>query len=508
MSIINPNATIHESVIRDIVDVVCSVKDFDEVQFLKNISAGRSFKSITSATKDMILTFPVLCSSDMSIETASMISKALEKKYAAMLQMLFSAIDIKSNENLIQYLQKFHANLGPLDGYLDQYIASVDKLATTFDEGWEETTVSKSVQEELLDFMKRNTDYKLPGSINETSLADFKVEKHAGKYDVYCIQEAKGKGSGSGGGGSTVYANGSTHNSFSKGADQNNFASGSNQIGDVNIGSNNHVTNNYHDGAVSLSGAGNMIGANNAKAYNDIASGLEKEYKMHTATMLPTDIKKANELMPTLMVVKFNQYTESTSGCKVLAVKTAVIGIKCKIYPIEFNDMAYRIAAKTREKNFMHNLIRATTNEISFVKDFMFAIDKAKLDAKSYGKKGSSNKMWKVLERRAIKSKVRRSMKMDNDATAITTLVMSQNFVDYMKKTDSTINLDKSNTCRLLMESYNLMGMVIADESMEVAKFIFDTGEDDFENLSFNSLEREATDGSYRKVVNLLSKKM
>ena len=482
MSIINPNATIHESVIKDIVDVVCSVKDFDEVQFLKNISAGRSFKSITSATKDMILTFPVLCSSDMSIETASMISKALEKKYAAMLQMLFSAIDIKSNENLIQYLQKFHANLGPLDGYLDQYIASVDKMITTYDEGWEETNVPKSVQEELLDFMKRNTNYKLPGSINETSLADFKVEKHAGKYDVYCIQEARGH-TNSNNTNSTIASNNTT------------------------IQGDQRITYNYNDGAVSLSGIGSVNGAN-AKAYNDIASSLEKEYKMHTATMLPTDIKKANELMPTLMVVKFNQYTESTSGCKVLGVKTAVIGIKCKIYPIEFNDMAYRIAAKTREKNFMHNLIRATTNEISFVKDFMFAIDKAKLDAKSYGKKGSSNKMWKVLERRAIKSKVRRSMKMDNDATAITTLVMSQNFVDYMKKTDATINLDKANTCRLLMESYNLMGMVIADESMEVAKFIFDTGEDDFENLSFNSLEREATDGSYRKVVNLLSKKM
>ena len=229
---------------------------------------------------------------------------------------------------------------------------------------------------------------------------------------------------------------------------------------------------------------------------------------MHQATMLPTDIKKANELMPTMMVVHFNHYRKNKDDCEVLGVDTAVIGVKCKLYPIEFNDMAYRISSKTREKNFTHNLIRATTNEISFVRDFLFAIDKAKLDAKSYGKKGSSNKMWKVLERRAIKSKVRRSMKMDNDATAITTLVMSQNFVEYMKKVDSTINLEKSNTCRLLMESYNLMGMVIADESMEVAKFIFDTGEDDFENLSFNSLEREASDGSYRKVVNLLSKKM
>ena len=115
MSINNPNTTVHESVVKDVIDLVTSVKDFDEVQFLSNIKAGRSFKSISSATKDMILTFPVLCCSDISIETASMISKALERKYAAMLQMLFSAIDIRSNENVIAYLQKFHANLGPMD---------------------------------------------------------------------------------------------------------------------------------------------------------------------------------------------------------------------------------------------------------------------------------------------------------------------------------------------------------------------------------------------------------
>ena len=52
----------HESVVRDIVDVLTSLKDYDEVQFINNAKANRSFKSITSATKDLILTFPVLVS--------------------------------------------------------------------------------------------------------------------------------------------------------------------------------------------------------------------------------------------------------------------------------------------------------------------------------------------------------------------------------------------------------------------------------------------------------------
>ena len=50
------------------------------------------------------------------------------------------------------------------------------------------------------------------------------------------------------------------------------------------------------------------------------------------------------------------------------------------------------------------------------------------------------------------------------------------------------------------------MGVVIVDDSMEVAKFIFDTGEDIYEHISFNLLEREASDSSYKKVINLISK--
>lgn len=473
MSINNPNTTIHESVVKDIVDVICSVKDFDEVQFLRNISAGRSFKSITSATKDMILTFPVLCCSDISIENASMVSKALERKYASMLQMLFSAIDIKNNENVIQYLQRFHANLGPMDGYLDQYVASVDKLVTTF-EDWETLeTIPANIQNEVTEFMKTQTNFVLPeSSISENSLSDYKVSKKSGgNFEVYCIQEK-----------------------FDK-AQQKAL---------------NDLEDRLKDNIKNMQDRNLQVWApKQAKSYADYSTGLEKEYKIHQQTMLPADIKKANELMPTMMVVTFNQVSdyEDKDGCKLTGHKTCVIGVKCKLYPITFADIAYRISAKTKEKNTLNNFIRATTNEISFVRDFMFAIDKAKLDAKSYGAKGSSNKMWKVLERRAIKSKVRRSMKMDNDATAISTLLLSQNFVDYMKKTEN-INLEKSNTCRLLMESYNLMGIVIIDESMEVAKFLFDTGEDDFEVISFNNLERESSDGSYRKVVNLLSKKM
>ena len=105
----------HESVVRDIVDILTSMKDFDEVQFINNAKANRSFKSITSATKDLILTFPVMVSTDIEPDVAIMIAKAQEKKMASLLHILFTAISVGNNEDVFDYVKKFHSNLGQKD---------------------------------------------------------------------------------------------------------------------------------------------------------------------------------------------------------------------------------------------------------------------------------------------------------------------------------------------------------------------------------------------------------
>jgi hypothetical protein len=166
-----------------------------------------------------------------------------------------------------------------------------------------------------------------------------------------------------------------------------------------------------------------------------------------------------------------------------------------------------RINLKNEDNNGLIKFIRASTRETSFFKDLLFAIDKAKLDALSQSKRGSSLKLWKVLERRALKSKFRRSFGQVNDASAITTLTICQEEVEYLKK-NNNIDVEDPKVIRPIMEAYNLMGFCIIDESMEVAKFIFDTGEDIYEVLSFNHLEREQSDSGYKKVVNLMNKMM
>lgn len=434
---------IHESIIKDILDIGNDIKDIKDSGW--KITTGdpsKYIKSISSSTKDLILTFPLLVSSDISMETATMIMKAQERKCATMIQMLIASqnFEVATSGGVLSYISQFHNNMKPMDMYLSDYLDMMDSAVRhagalsedTADVVLNNNTVLYEMELELANSLASSV---LADDINRQSLRRFFVENTGIGQAVL-------------------------------------------EADDDDIMTNRHPIGN---------------------------GGSKTSFEAYGKMMLPAEIKKANELMPTMMAVAFNQVDGEG---KFNEQRTAVIGVKCKLYPVEYSDITNHVTGKIKDSNWLINLIRATTSEISFMKDFVLAIDKAKLDAKSYSsQKGTSNKMWKVLERRAFKSKAKRLMRKPNDCTAITTLVLSKNVVDYMNKTDQ-VNVMRTNTARTLMESFNLMSIVIVDEGMEVAHFLYDTGEDSFESISFNGLERESNDGSYRKVVNLLSKKM
>lgn len=501
----------HESVVRDVVDLLTSIKDYDEVQFISNSKSNRSFKSITSATKDLILTFPVMVSTDIEPDNAIMIAKAHEKKMASLLHILFTAISVGNNEDVYDYVRKFHSNVGNMSGTLDSYADSLDKLATTFGESYDQTlTIDKDVLNTVLEELKES-NYTLPDDVKESSLESYKVIPgyRTGMRDVI-IQEAR-------------YDRGDI--SFDNERDATQFISQRGLPADYDIS---NLDTDYPDGARFPDGTRSnqstrshvragftylrssetpqeRITTNRnaamSKSNPDYAKYMKDMADYHGKVVLNTEYKKANELQPTMMVINFMRHSEEHGG----SINTAVIGIKAKIYPISSSDICNRVSGKLDDKNFITNFVRATTNEIAFFRDFLFAVDNAKLDAKSYGKNASSNKLWKVLERRSMKSKFRRSMRMYNDATAISTLVLSENDAEYLKKVHSIdiLNVGKAHK---ILDSYNFMGIVVLNQSTEVAYILYDTGDDTFEMIPFSGLEREASDNSYKKMVNLLSK--
>lgn len=431
----------HESVVRDVVDILTSLKDYDEVQFLQNSSNHRSFKSITSATKDLILTFPVLVSSDADVDNACMIAKAHEKKCASLLHMLFTAICVNSNEDVFDYVKKFHRNLGSMNGTLEDYADSLDQIAATLDENYEfKGKIDQNVLNIVLQELKES-NYTLPDDVKDVGINEYKIipASVTGYKDRVILTEEP----------------------------------------------------------LSLSRS-----ATTSRVQSDMSKSIEIMNKIPGMAHLDSEYKKANELQPTLMVVNFIQKGENGAPSM---TTTAVIGVKAKVYPVSSIDICNRITSKLEDKNILNSFIRATTNEIGFFRDFLFAIDKAKIDAMSYGRSASSNKLWKVLERRSTKSKFRRAFKMSNDATAITTLVLTENDVEYMKK-NKGIDIMNVSFARKLLDAYNFMCICVINEATEVASFLYDTGDDNYERLTFTNLEREASDNSYKKMVNLLTK--
>lgn len=235
-----------------------------------------------------------------------------------------------------------------------------------------------------------------------------------------------------------------------------------------------------------------------AKTYLDMS---KVQADMAKGALMDYDIKKANELMPTMMNINF---VTVDSESKYPISNSMMIGIKCKLYAVDTQDIINRLKVKNTSKNLALNLIKASTREVSFFKDFLFAIDRAKIDALSQSRRGSSHKLWKVLERRALKSKIKRNLSLKNDATPISTLVISQETAEYLKRVEY-VDVENPRVIRPIMDAYNFMGFVIVDESLEIAKFVFDTNDDIYEVLTFDNLEREQKDNT-KKVINLLSK--
>ena len=83
-----------------------------------------------------------------------------------------------------------------MGGTLDNYADALDKLATTFDESYNQTLkIDHAVLETVLEELKES-NYVLPDDIKETSLESFKVVPGIGGRNDMIIHEAKEKNKG------------------------------------------------------------------------------------------------------------------------------------------------------------------------------------------------------------------------------------------------------------------------------------------------------------------------
>lgn len=399
---------IQESILSDIINVYDNVTadDFSLDKLLPTQSGGyKSFKSINSATKDLVLTFPVMFSRNMELATAELIARALEAKYANLVKMLLTAMAITNATDAIDYVKNIHSNMQFNNGIdVDDYLTINSKLAKESGAMTMFTPGIKAVYENY----KHSLKHSLPITNQIISEAD------------------------------------------SKRGDSKSSKSKDDKPGSVKF---------------------------------------DQDAKLD----------KANQQMPLMMKVNF---ISKATGRPITT--SAYLGIKCKLFDVTGLDIIQRIVSKNSSAISLFNFIRATSQEIGFWRDFVFALSKAKVDAISNARNGSSSKMWKALEQRATKSKLNQFFRQKNDATAITSLLVTTDEVEELKK-NNDIDLSRSNVARKIMSDYNLLCIGIVDETTESVALIFDTGDDEYELVRFKSLKKDK-DMDAKQIVNLLTK--
>lgn len=236
----------------------------------------------------------------------------------------------------------------------------------------------------------------------------------------------------------------------------------------------------------------------------DALRNADQEVEFFHKQLLSSDVKKANEMVPSMMIIRFNAIDPDNTDTRP-NYQQFIAGVKARLIAVSSMEVINAIRATEKNKVNLTNLIRATTKEISFCRDFIAGIDQAKIDAKNNSKLSKNSPIWRSLQWRSSKSVMNRLRRRKaNDASAITTLVLTSEEVNFMKS-EYNIDLNIPAKAKGVMETYNLMCLCIVDEEVEVARFLFD-GDKYFQDFSFSALERETGDSSYKKIINLMSK--
>lgn len=482
--------TIHESVVTDILDSIKDGVKWVDGKLKPKSPKIRTAGSLARATSGLTLTFPVICTDTLDIETATMISKAIERKNISLLQMAFAAYNITNATDAVSHLAKFHTNMDfdkiTVDNFVD--------IMETIDESAPVTTYPSEINL-INEDCKRNCNFVMEDSINTHSLLEFsQVNRYSQNMIIHeevpnipDIDDDQMHSRYYWSHPDAEYTDKWEDQQFTKERDQ---------------------ASRGHDRDMEALKNANQTARDQAKRDFDARQNYTKnrisatdDKRQYLASqLLASDVKKANEMQPSLMIVNF--YVNDSDRDLNIA-QQIVAGVKSKLYPVASSDIINKVITKVVDADTMLKLVKVSTREISFVKDFLLGLDDAKLDALSKSRKGSGSAMFNALERRAIKGKIRKTLKLDNCAKAISTLVISVEEAEELKKYNN-IDVMNPRIIAKFMEKMNLLYFVVVDTTSESIN-IFTDGDSDYEAYSFSALERESGDGAYKKVVKLMT---
>lgn len=511
--------TLHEAG-SDTVDTIVQI-----AKGLSNVATNKvankseySYSSIANAASKLIAVFPVLTSRTVSFDTARMTSKYIEQISCQFFMFALQQANISNAKDGITYLRQFHQNLNMGDDNTDAVIAAMQSWIDAYTKGTQEsTTFADALNNEVLSeamvdpFMMQSDDVKISASdmrdlmhtmqenaniqfydtkLNPLSIDDYVVREFAGgDYRVtvspYILNEAKANKR-------------KANNSYNENKEQHRHEEKMNEILNdrMKIYQNAQSEKDKQD-------------AENEKQQKEDQKSTSRDNdwrdanRMHnnTAFLKDQDIKKMNDALPSILIVKFYQ---KNSNDAVSGVATEfLIGIKSKVVPITTTEILRRIMNDNKDGQKFLKFMRVITGELK-ASDVLLGLSRITDDVKSYKVKGARGDIWTLLQNRAVAAKEQVRSGKHNDFSAITTVLISQQDADELYREENFDINDPKNAIHF-MQSYNLMGFAIADDSNEVLHLLLDNGSKNFEDISYRMLERETQDSTYKKLINLMA---
>lgn len=450
--------------IKDAIETIHDLKtDFAEA----GIYATK--RSISASAMEGTANFPVLVEDSISLDDGILISRALEKKYASFLLTVLTMdpyleVEKGVTPSASQYLRQFHQNIRVKDSNKGLHMNLIDFMNESYDVGMEYDTMESEA------FKMAHAIYEgVRGSIpeNKNVLLNYTIEDVTESESLnskFSVMEAKKP--------SMVVQESDDGDDGDK-----NLV----KIDSIHVHSNNGGSYNNNDSRSKVSGR------------------EKRQWKVLT----DNDCKKANDLVPTLLHIRvypIDKYTREE-----LTPIDFIMGVKATLHPIPVSELARMVVTGMRNENMLFNFIRWTTGEIKFFKDFVFAIDTLKADAKDTGRDVTG---WRPALKRRRKHSRAKLRFTKHSILPNATLVVSQGAIDFIKE-NYGYDLEDERIIRRMMTVYFLLGYVSVNTVNQRATFMFD-GIESTDTYTFDTLKREnqSDDKAFKNMMKMLGRSM
>ena len=397
-------------IFKDVTDTIKDLKSSYDNSEIKDYAKRIQGSSLARSGAEGTLQFPVIISNALNIDTAVMITKALERQFASFTQITLSLhpyLDLSKDKDISSYLKNFHQNAG----------GRFNNLGSLLLEG-------------SYDIITNESD-ELCGLFITTEGCNGKVLKD-NKMQLFSVMD---------------YINENALNDLYKPKNP-------------RVNFKNENLNNYYNNEI-------VREADFRDGLGRDGSELRGELRHAQVKMTDNDCKKANELVPTTLALSLNVKDKSSFGGTV----NFVLGIKAIMHPVNSSEVVTNMVYACKNSNKFFNFVRWTTGEISFLKDFVLHLDQIKTDAVSRTSGASS--WWGALKRRKAVARTKRLLPTGKQIMPNATVVITIEELNAIK-VEHGFDLMDPGMMRKIMNEYFLLAFVIVDTSQEIAYFMFD----------------------------------